>query len=132
MSKHETWRTRKYWSQIGGLLIEEFVAVEGNRFQGKRLIDGLIILNEETRIFKGNTFDIKNKDVIILQTKANRLGMYLLGQAYFSKLLIQRFQPNSIKSVAICGKNDKIMKELAIEHNIEVVVIPDADLISLI
>jgi hypothetical protein len=50
MSKHETWRKRKYWEKVGGLLIEEFVAVRGSKTQGRRPIDGLIILGEETRI----------------------------------------------------------------------------------
>jgi len=49
--------------------------------------------------------------------------MSLLGQAYFSKLLIEKFNPKSIKTVAICGKNDKILLEFAKNHNIEVVVI---------
>ena len=29
MSKHETPMTRWYWQQIGGTLVEEFVAVKG-------------------------------------------------------------------------------------------------------
>ena len=28
MSKHETWRTGKFWESIGGLLIEEFEVVK--------------------------------------------------------------------------------------------------------
>lgn len=125
MSKHETWRTRKYWDSVGGLLIEEFLAVQGNKTQGKRLLDGLIVLNESKAIYHGNYFDIKGKDVIIIQTKAQRIGMYLLGQAYFSKFLIEKHEPRSIKSVAICSRNDAIMEELAKLHGIEIVVIPN-------
>ncbi|NJN42451.1 MAG: hypothetical protein HC811_09750 [Flammeovirgaceae bacterium] len=123
MSKHETWRTRKYWDKIGGLLIEEFVAVEKNQTQGRRPIDGLIVLGEKKAIHHENHFDISGKDVIIIQTKARRLGMYLLGQAYFSKFLIEKHNPRSIKCVAICGRNDSLMSELAYNHEIEVVVI---------
>lgn len=125
MSKHETWRTRKYWQEIGGLLIEEFVAVNGNKYQGRRPIDGLIILNEKTSIYDGNTYDIKDRDVVLIQTKSQRIGMYLLGQAYFSKFLIEKHHPRSIKSVAICGRNDVVMKELAKLHNVEIVVISE-------
>ena len=71
------------------------------------------------------THDLKDKDVIVIQTKASRLGMYLLGQAYFSKFLIERHNPQSIKLVAICSRSDSIMEELANQHGIEVIVIPD-------
>lgn len=125
MSQKETWRTRKYWSTVGGLLIEEFIAVKGTNNSGQRLIDGLIVLDEERRILTGNFYDIKGKDVIVIQTKYSRIGMYLLGQAYFSKLLIEKFEPRSIKCVAICGKNDEVIGELARKHGVEVVVIQD-------
>lgn len=125
MSKHETWRTRKYWEQVGGLLIEEFIAVSGSEHQGRRPIDGLIVLNEGKSIHNSNTYDLTNKDVIVIQTKSGRIGMYLLGQAYFSKFLIERHKPRTIKSVAICGKTDIVMEELAKLHNVEIVVISD-------
>ncbi len=127
MSKHETWRTRRYWKSVGGLLIEEFIAVRRNKEQGTRPVDGVIILGEESKIHKGNTYDIKGKDVIVIQTKRNRIGMYLLGQAYFSKFLIEKHQPKSVKSVAICGRNDKVMQELAKEHGVEIVVIEESE-----
>ncbi|MGI9190529.1 MAG: hypothetical protein ACR2IL_00300 [Chitinophagaceae bacterium] len=123
MSKHETWRTRKYWEQTGGLLIEEFLAVRGTENQGRRPIDGVIVLNEATEIHKENFYDISGKDVIVIQTKKDRIGMYLLGQAYFSKFLIEKFNPRSIKCVAICGRTDTIMEDLAKKHDVEVVVI---------
>jgi len=52
MSLHETWRTRKYWGTIGGLLIEEFVAVDGNKDQGRRPIDGIIVLDRTIRFIR--------------------------------------------------------------------------------
>lgn len=126
MSKHETWRTRMYWKRVGGLLIEEYIAVNGNKEQGKRLIDGIIVLGEEHRILKDSNHNIEGKNIVIIQTKRGRLGMYLLGQSYFSKLLIERHKPKSIRNVAICGKSDTVMEKLAKENNIEVVVIQDA------
>lgn len=124
MSKHETWRTSKYWDRIGGLLIEEFVAVPGTRTQGRRPIDSVIVLNEDKKIHYGNTYDITGKDVIVIQTKSGRLGMYLLGQAYFSRFLIERHKPKSIKCVAICGRTDEVMELLARQHDIEIVEMP--------
>ena len=125
MSKHETWRTKLYWKSIGGLLIEEFIPVEGNKDQGKRAVDGLIVLGEKTGIHQGNTYDISGKDVIVIQTKRGRIGMYLLGQAYFSRFLIEKHKPKSLKLVAICGRNDKVMQELANQHDVEIVVIDE-------
>lgn len=125
MSKYETWRTQKYWERTGGLLIEEFVAVSGNKSQGRRLIDGLIVLNEENGIHNGNTYDIEGKDVVVIQTKSGRIGMCLLGQAYFSKFLIERHKPRSIKCVAICGRTDTIMEEFAQKYKVEIMEIND-------
>jgi hypothetical protein len=115
-----------YWDSVGGLLIEEFIAVRGNKDQGTRPVDGVIVLGEEKKIFEGNTYDISGKDVIVIQTKKERIGMYLLGQAYFSKFLIEKHKPKSIKSVAICGRNDKVMQELADQHGVEIVVIEES------
>lgn len=43
MSKNETWMVLKYWSEVGGTLIEEYPIVRGNDSRGKRHLDGLII-----------------------------------------------------------------------------------------
>ena len=79
MSKHETWRTREYWKTQSGLLIEEFLAVHGNNKQGKRLIDGVIVIGEPTGIHDDNTIDQGSHDVVCIKTKKGRLGKYLLG-----------------------------------------------------
>ena len=122
MSRHETWRTREYFESIGqGIPIEEFLAVKRGKNQGQRLIDGLIVLNPNSQ----NPNDIEGRDVIAIQTKANRLGMYLLGQAFFTRELLKQLKPRSIKTVAICGKPDEILEPIATEFEIEVIVIPE-------
>lgn len=88
-----------------------------------RKIDGLIVLGGNNASIYNCEYNIKGKDVIIVQTKANRLGMSLLGQAYFSKLLVEQYEPRSIRNVAICGQNDTVLAELAKAEGIEVVVI---------
>lgn len=50
MSKHETPVTRGYWQPVGGTLIGEFVAVEGTSKCGRRVLDGVIIMDGEFRI----------------------------------------------------------------------------------
>ena len=85
MSKNETWRTRKYWKSVGGLLIEEFQVVPASKEKniGKRVLDGVIVLGEKEGLQTGGTYDLKGKDIIVIQTKSNRLGMTLMGQAFF-------------------------------------------------
>ena len=61
--------------------------------------------------------------MVVVQTKANRLGMYLLGQALFSKKLIKKHNPKSIRTVAICGKGDEVLRKEAEIEGIEVIVI---------
>ena len=122
MSKRETPLTRKYWESIGGTLIEEFPAVSRGDSNSRRLLDGVVILGEENRIAKASEVNIEGKDIVVIQTKVNRLGMYLMGQAFFSRELMKRFNPNSIRTVAICGKDDTVMRNLCKEFDIEVVV----------
>ena len=125
MSKHETWRTRKYWESIGGLLVEEFVVVSKTKTSSRRTLDGVIILGEKKSIHPGNFFEIQNKDVIVIQTKPTKLNMSLLGQTFFSGELIKKHNPKSIKLVAICKQNDEILHECAVNKKIEVVIIND-------
>ena len=142
MSKYETPFTRKYWKTTGGTLIEEFLAVspETGRI-GRRNLDGLIVLDGGRRCLqskdcringegppKTHEVEIQGQEIIIVQTKMGsekspyRLGMYLLGQAYFSKFLMERFHPKKIRSVAICARHDRVMEDLAENHEVEVVV----------
>ena len=129
MSKHETWRTRKFWEITGGLLIEEYLAIPSSKDKsiGKRVIDGVIVLGEPTSSQVGGSFDFKGRDIIAVQTKANRLGMYLMGQAYFSREILKRFKPKSISTVAICAKGDVEMEKLCQKENIDVVIIPESE-----
>jgi len=113
MSKHETPMLLEYWKQTGGILIEEFHAVKRTSTNSQRYIDGIIILGEETRI--GNRDDIElinGREIIVVQVKANRLGMYLMGQTLFSLRLMEKFNPSKITSVALCSDDDSIMRPL--------------------
>ena len=113
MSKHETPMLLEYWKQTGGVLIEEFHAVKRTSTNSQRYIDGIIILGEETRI--GNHDDIElinGREIIVVQVKANRLGMYLMGQTLFSLRLMEKFNPSKITSVALCSDDDSIMRPL--------------------
>ena len=68
---------------------------------------------------------MEGKDVIVVQAKANRLGMYLMGQTLFSAQLVRRFKPKSVRSVALCTANDEILRPLLEKYKgMEVVVVP--------
>lgn len=135
MSKHETALTRRYWEEeTDGLLIEEFPAVRNKRGCRPRYLDGLVILGGTKLI--GNTKKdldtnakaenlVKDREVIIIQTKATPLSMPLLGQALISIHLMEfHFKPKSIRSVAICTGGDPELKRIAESLGIKVVIYP--------
>ena len=122
MSKHETPLTRRYWEEVGGTLVEEFPAVLRGTGNGQRLLDGLIIQGEPKVVAKATEVTIKGKNIIVLKTKANRLGMNLMGQAIISKKLMERFEPKSVRSVAICTEGDSVLEPLLKDYGIELVI----------
>lgn len=125
MSKHETPMTRWYWRQEGGTLIEEFEVVKRTNENSRRVLDGVIIKNAEFRIAKQSEVSLEGKDIIVIQTKASRLGMYLMGQAFFSRQLIMNFKPKSVKSVALCNRDDAVLRPILEQYEgMEVVVYP--------
>jgi hypothetical protein len=122
MSKHETPLTRKYWNEIGGILIEEFPAVLKGVNHSQRLMDGIILLGEQKKIASWKNIEIKGKDIVVIQTKASRLGMNVMGQAFFSIELMKKYHPKSIKSVIVCNKDDEVLRPIAEMHGLEVKV----------
>ncbi len=117
--------TQWYWRQRGGTLIHEFPAVRRAACQGQRLLDGVIILNGEHREAIPSEVSLKNKDIVIVQTKNSRLGMYLMGQAFFSMDLMRSFEPRSIESIALCAVDDAILRPIFERHSgCQVVVCP--------
>jgi hypothetical protein len=129
MSSRETAMTVWYWEQRGGILIEEFLLVRRAPGVARRLIDGLIILGpERRRLPRGaRDVDITGKDVVAIQTKNGRLGMYLMGQALFTAKLLERLNPRRIESVALCAADDAVMRPLLESfEGCRVVVCPEA------
>lgn len=104
----------------------EFLAIPGDKKRvGKRLIDGIIIKDGPKKISQTNAVDLTEKDIIVVQTKGYRLGMYLMGQAFFSRKIMKRYEPRSIETVAICAKGDEDMEALCGQFDIAVEVISD-------
>ena len=124
MSKHETPMTRRYWERVRGTLLEEYLIVRSSPGVGRRMIDAVIIEDGDHRIAsRGKTVSLDGHDIVVVQTKASRLGMYLLGQAFFSRELIKdRFAPRSICTIALCARDDAILHPIAERFGVEVVV----------
>ena len=117
---------RRFWKQVGGTLIEEFPAVRGTATCGKRFLDAVILVNKETCIAHWREVSLKGEDVIVVQAKAMRLGMYLMGQTFFSAELIKRFGPASVRSVALCNQDDSVLRPLLEQYpGMEVVVLAE-------
>lgn len=118
MSKHETPMTRWYWRTVNkrqGLLIEEFPAVkrDGTAGKNKRHIDGVIVLGEKAERRgprKGDRELVKGKRVIVIQSKARRLGMSLIGQVIVSRELLTDLKAKEVKSVGVCREDDQILR----------------------
>ena len=120
MSLHETPMLRRYWARVGGTLAEEFPAVRRSATASQRLLDGVIVLDGEHCRVAPNELDVAGRDIVVVQVKRGRLGMYLMGQALFSRELMKRFTPASIRTVALCGKDDSVLRPLAEQYGIEV------------
>ena len=120
MSKHETPMTRWYWRTVNkrqGLLIEEFPAVkrDGSTGKNKRHIDGVIVLGEKPDRRgprKGDRELVKGKEVIVIQSKARRLGMSLIGQVIVSRELLDDLGADVIRSVGVCREDDKVLHDV--------------------
>lgn len=129
MSKHETPLILRYWESVGGTLIEEFMLVSRKPGQGQRLADAVIIPDApKQRLPRGQRkFDLRDRDIIVVQAKAGRLGMYLMGQTLFSKHLLERYHhPRSVRAVALCGKGDTVLEDVAAGAGIDVVLYEQA------
>ena len=98
------------------------MAVPAGKGRGRRLIDGLIIKSADTQRTQGSDIEVAGRDLIVVQTKASRLGMSLLGQVLFSMELMKPFQPSSIEGVAVCTKGDLVLEKLAESYGVKVIV----------
>ena len=133
MSKNETPMIRWYWNQIGGTLVEEFPAVCRTALCGQRLLDAIILPKRDTRIAQWREVSLEGEEVIVVQAKASRLGMYLMGQTFFSAQLVQCFRPASVHSVALCTADDSVLRPLLEQYRgMAVVIFPSANASELV
>lgn len=125
MSKLERPMILQFWKSVGGTLVTEFQAIARMPGAGRRLLDAVILPRLPKKEAHRRDVSIDGEDVIVVQAKAHRLGMYLMGQALFSAELLRRhFKPKSIRSVILCSKDDSVLRALLAPYpHIEVVVV---------
>ena len=117
-----------YWQQTGGTLIEEFPVIGRGTAQGLRLLDGLIVLDGETfRMPPRTLIPLRDRKVVVVQAKNNRLGMSLAGQTLFSLELVRKhFDAANVTSIALCSRSDAVLQPILEAHaGCRVIVCPD-------
>ena len=110
LNNKETPLLHRFWKETGGTLIEEFYAARRSSSHSERRIDGVIIKDGENTIKPQSEVSIKNKDIVAVEVKTGRLGRYLMGQTLFAKYLLESFSSRSIQSVAVCQRDDDILR----------------------
>lgn len=128
MSKRETPMILHYWDSVGGTLIQEFQAVPRMPGAARRLLDAVILPKQPKRVAHWSEVRLEGEDVIVVQAKADRLGMSLMGQGVFSAELIRRrFNPRSVRSVILCDCDDSALLPLLESFpGVQVIVLPSA------
>lgn len=128
MSEREDKMIQRLWDkQFGGTLIYEYPIAAERGTSERRRIDAIILPTRKRIELKGINITPENEPIIVVQAKAHRLGMQLLGQAIFSPDLIWHVAPRSknIRSIALCGAHDDRLEALIEPSDgIQVVVDP--------
>ncbi len=114
MSKRETHITKCFWETCAnGTLLLEYPLVRRSTTCGRRLVDALILPNQPHRIAMAKDYpSLTGHHVIVVQTKDNRLGMYLMGQGVFSARLAHARGAASVRSILLCTREDSELTPL--------------------
>ena len=109
--KNETLMVEWYWNKVRGTLCAEFQVATATQ----RRLDAVILPEGEYK--EVNTEEmrdlLKGKEAIVVQAKANRLGMPLMGQTLFSAMLIKRcYNPSLVRPVALCKEDNSTLRPL--------------------
>jgi len=114
MSKHETPMTEAFWQQHAhGAFIPEYCLVRRSGDCGGRYVDALILPDERHgRARFADHATLTGRNVIVVQTKASRMGMYLMGQALFSARLALACGAKSVRAILLCTAPDSVLLPL--------------------
>jgi len=115
MSKLETPITEGFWRSVTqGTYMPEYPLVQKSHDRGIRLADAVILPDGpfERVVGRAQYHPLTGRHVIVVQTKVDRMGMYLMGQAVFSAQLALRAGAASVRSVMLCRHPDAALLPL--------------------
>ena len=112
--------TKAYWAKRPekGTLYLEF-PICGRRIDGLVVLDGNSSKEALSAKRAPKLAELSGKQVIVLQTKRNKLGMGVAGQTIISKTLLEQAGVNVVAAVAICLKMDEKILGALRKHGCE-------------
>ncbi len=120
----------RFWKEIGGTLVREVPMRRASKSNGSRRLDGIILLNRPDKELKWRDLGrLGTEKILVIQAKHSRLGMSLMGQSFFSKKLMgevfrEKGKPKSVAHIALCTKDDAVLRPLLESHGIQVEIRP--------
>src|SRR5262245_60824413 len=106
--------TECFWrTECNGAFIREYTLVKKGPNCQRRCADAIILPDEPHGKATFSDYpSLAGRNVVVVQTKAERLGMYLMGQAVFSARLIQAQGTASVRSILLCIEGDTALLPL--------------------
>ena len=125
-NQYEPVMTKTYWAKRPekGTLYLEF-PICGRRIDGLVVLDGSNSKEALSAKRAPRLAELSGKQVIVLQTKRNKLGMGVAGQTIISKTLLEQEGVKVVASVAICLEIDEKILGALKEHDCDAVVEAD-------
>lgn len=118
--------TKAHWAKRRekGTLYLEF-PICGRRIDGLVVLDGSNSKEAVSAKRAPKLAELSGKQVIVLQTKRNKLGMGVAGQTIISKTLLEQEGVKVVAAVAICLEIDEKILGALKEHDCDAVVEAD-------
>jgi hypothetical protein len=119
-NQYEPVMTKAYWAKRPekGTLYLEF-PICGRRIDGLVVLDGSNSKEAVSAKRAPKLAELSGKQVIVLQTKRNKLGMGVAGQTIISRTLLEQEGVKVVAAVAICLKMDEKILGALRKHGCE-------------
>ena len=125
-NQYEPGMTKAYWAkrpEEGTLYLEYPIC--GRRIDGLVVLDGSPSKGAVSAKRAPKLAELSGKQVIVLQTKRNKLGMGVAGQTIISKTLLKQAGVEVVAAVAICLEIDEKILGALKAHDCDAVVEAD-------
>ena len=123
--------TGRFWETCAnGAFLPEYPLVRRGLGRSQRLVDAVILPDEPYGRASVHDYpSLAGRNVVVVQTKRGRIGMYLMGQALFSARLALGCGAASVRSILLYRFSDSALVPLLKEFpEVEVWLFSDADL----